>query len=179
MLYAVYSMALVVASIAAAGATEEQTGRALVDFDNGDPGAVYAKTLELASNGGLKEMNQIGEMYQYGIGVATDPASAVYWYRKAAQRGFPDAQYNLANMYKVGIGVEADFHTARYWYLRAAVQEHAFAIVELAKNLFRNSRNLGELCESYYWFKVSRSHNVEYMLPNIDKMSVVFESKCR
>ncbi len=49
-----------------------------------------------------------------------DPAAAVSWYRKAAQRGALAAAAALGEMYETGDGVPQDYHRAADWY-RVAV----------------------------------------------------------
>ena len=41
-------------------------------------------------------------MYEQGQGVAHDYAEAVKWYRKEADQGYAQAQYNLGGMYALG-----------------------------------------------------------------------------
>jgi len=38
----------------------------------------------------------LGLCYDYGIGVDKDEIEAVKWYRKAAEQGYSNAQYNLS-----------------------------------------------------------------------------------
>ena len=45
-------------------------------------------------------------MYNHSRGVERDEQEAVVWYRKAAEQGLPEAQYNLGVMYRQGRGVE-------------------------------------------------------------------------
>jgi len=61
-------------------------------------------------------------MYAKGGGVALDAASAVSWYRRAAERGYPQAQNNLGVMYDQGRGIAEDDAEAERWYRRAADQ---------------------------------------------------------
>ena len=44
------------------------------------------------------------------------------WYRKAAEQGDADAQYNLGYSYSNGEGVEKDEEEAVKWYRKAAEQ---------------------------------------------------------
>jgi len=48
-------------------------------------------------------------MYDKGQGVPQDYAEAVTWYRKAAEKGFAEAQYNLGTMCYRGQGVPQDY----------------------------------------------------------------------
>ena len=59
-------------------------------------------------------------MYGNGYGVTQDDATAVKWYRKAAEQGNADAQYNLALMYEDGKGVVQDVAYAHMWWNIAA-----------------------------------------------------------
>ena len=49
-----------------------------------------------------------------------DYDEAVKWFRKAADQGFPDAQYNLAVMYANGRGVARNDMEAVDWFRKAA-----------------------------------------------------------
>jgi TPR repeat protein len=46
-----------------------------------------------------------GLMYDKGQGVRQDHAAAASWYRKAAEQGIANAQFNLGIMYDNGEGV--------------------------------------------------------------------------
>ena len=54
-------------------------------------------------------------MYAYGRGVAKDEAEAVIWYRKAAEQGYPSAQWSLGFAYYHGEGVPQDYVEAHKW----------------------------------------------------------------
>ncbi|WP_148132454.1 tetratricopeptide repeat protein, partial [Neisseria sp. HMSC074B07] len=49
-------------------------------------------------------------------------AQAVQWYRKAAEQGLADAQYNLGMMYANGQGVRQDYAEAVRWFRKTAEQ---------------------------------------------------------
>ena len=51
-----------------------------------------------------------------------DDAEAVRWFRKVAEQGDTDAQYNLGLMYTVGSGVPQDYVLAYMWSNLAASQ---------------------------------------------------------
>jgi TPR repeat protein len=59
-------------------------------------------------------------MYDEGLGVARNDNEAVKWYRRAADQGFADAQYNLALMYETGEGVAVNQVYAYMWFDIAA-----------------------------------------------------------
>ena len=61
-------------------------------------------------------------MYNEGRGVAQIDVEAVQWFRKAADQGVAEAQYNLGIMYKDGNGVAQSDAKAAEWYRKAADQ---------------------------------------------------------
>jgi TPR repeat protein len=50
----------------------------------------------------------------------TIEAEAVYWYRKAAEQGYPPAEYDLGRMLAGGKGVRKNEAEAEAWLRRAA-----------------------------------------------------------
>ena len=64
-------------------------------------------------------------------GVAKDNAMAVFWYRKAAERGHAAAQFRLGHMFAAGRCVKEDEFSAVRWYQKAARQGNADAQKEL------------------------------------------------
>ena len=55
---------------------------------------------------------------------AGDYEDALYWYRKAARKGYDVAQYNLGVFYERGKGVAKDLKLALRWYKKAAAQDY-------------------------------------------------------
>ena len=51
-----------------------------------------------------------------------DYAQAVRWYRRAAEQGNAQAQYNLGSLYEAGNGVKKDLGKAIEWFRKAAKQ---------------------------------------------------------
>jgi predicted nucleic acid-binding Zn-ribbon protein len=62
----------------------------------------------------------VGEIFEKGLGVQPDYATAATWYRRAADRGYSRAALNLGNLYERGLGVPPDPAQALNWYRRAA-----------------------------------------------------------
>jgi TPR repeat protein len=59
--------------------------------------------------------------------VAKDLSEAANWFRKAADQGYPDAQFHLGNSCLNGEGVAKNTSEAVRWYRKAAEQGHAYA----------------------------------------------------
>jgi TPR repeat protein len=73
------------------------------------------------------EENERGDRYFYGRGVDQDYVKAMEWYRKAADQGLADGQYNVGVLHENGWGVTKDIDQAKVWYQKAADQGDAFA----------------------------------------------------
>jgi TPR repeat protein len=56
-----------------------------------------------------------------------DPAEAARWYRKAAEQGLAEAQFNLGLRYYKGEGVRKSRTMALKWFRKAAAQGHPTA----------------------------------------------------
>ena len=55
-------------------------------------------------------------MYRLGCGVQRDYDEAARWFRKAAEQGDAEAQYNLGFMYETGRGGRKDLVQAYMWF---------------------------------------------------------------
>ena len=73
----------------------------------------------------------MGNCYEKGWSVAQDYQEAVKWYRKAAEQGYAEAQYELGNCYEKGWSVAQDYQEAVKWYRKAAEKGHAKAKARL------------------------------------------------
>jgi hypothetical protein len=97
------------------------------DFDEGaqlytakDYAAAARAFLRAAEMGHPRAQLQIGYQYNYGEGVAANPAEAAKWYGRAAAQGDASAQANLGNLYERGRGVREDWVEAARWYQKSA-----------------------------------------------------------
>jgi hypothetical protein len=79
-------------------------------------------------------------MYE-SYGVPKDSVEAVKWYRKAAEQGIAEAQFNLGKMYNSGEGVPRDYVEAAKWYRKAAEQGIAEAQCLLGEMYWGVSHN--------------------------------------
>ena len=62
----------------------------------------------LARNGNARAQNNLGVMYQRGLGVAKNFQKALSWFEKAAAQNLPEANVNLGLLYFDGLGVTQD-----------------------------------------------------------------------
>ena len=83
-----------------------------------------------AEKGDVEAQLKLADSYYEGddyVGVSKDLRKAAQWYRKAAEQGVVDAQFNLGVMYGNGEGVPKDAVQAYAWFSLSAAQgdEHA------------------------------------------------------
>ena len=71
---------------------------------------------------------KLGVLHHSGRGVTPqDYGEAAKWFRKAAEQGHSEAQFNLGQMYDQGQGVPQDFGEAAKWFRKAAEQGLSWA----------------------------------------------------
>ena len=96
-----------------------------------------------------------------GKGVQQNDAEAVKWYRRAADQGHAEAQYNLGVMYDDGQGVQQDYAEAVKWYRRAAEQGHAKAQFNLG-NMYREGKGVQQdFSKAVLWFEKAASQGFD------------------
>lgn len=98
-----------------------------VAFWNGDYLLAMQEWSRKVEAGDAEAMNNIGILYNKGLGVEEDEATAAAWYRRSAVLGFATGQFNLANLLYSGNGVTRDMEQAAAWYHEAAKRGHTGA----------------------------------------------------
>lgn len=80
--------------------------------------------VERAALGGNRiAMHDLANYHFYGQGgLERDPAAALEWFTKAAERGVVDSQFNVAFLREGGQGIPEDLSVAYFWYNIAARQ---------------------------------------------------------
>lgn len=66
-------------------------------------------------------MNNIGYIYANGFGVDQDYEEAFKWYLQSAEKGNPEAAWQVGNAYYYGQGIEKDQIQAKKWFDRSSV----------------------------------------------------------
>jgi hypothetical protein len=110
------------------------TGSAWADFDDalaayrkGDFATAMDEWAILAKYGDAAAQTNIGEMYLRGEGVDKDRDIAIYWFRKAAHRDFPEAEYRLGRAH-----LGEDDEEAVRWFKTAVEHGHIQSLNSLA-----------------------------------------------
>ena len=93
---------------------------------------------------------------------------AVKWYRKAAEQGDADAQFNLALMYDYGRGVTEDDAEAVRWYRKAAEQGGARAQLNLGVMYYSGNGVLQDTIAAHMWFNIAAENGNGVGLANSD-----------
>ncbi|MGA1207813.1 MAG: tetratricopeptide repeat protein [Litorivicinaceae bacterium] len=78
--------------------------------------------LPLAREGVAEAQNNVGLMYERGLGVTQNYPEAMVWYRQAADQGLPEANLNLGLLYYSGYGTQVNDREA-YRRFRAAAAD--------------------------------------------------------
>ena len=91
-----------------------------------------ADLLERARSGDPAAQVELADLYESGVGLRDSDAEAVAWYRKAADQGYLEAQYNLGVMLFLGRPSPADTASGIVWIRKAAEAGHAEAQYNLA-----------------------------------------------
>lgn len=87
--------------------------------------------------------------------VSNEDLIAFYWYKKAAEHGVAEAQFNLALMYEKGQGVPQDYEKAFHWYQQAAEQGFPAAQHNLGIIYYKGQGVPQDYQKAYQWFSLS------------------------
>lgn len=115
-----------------------------------------------AREGNAVAQNVLGMAYKYGEGGPQDDALSLNWFKKAAQQGDADAQFNLGRIYGIATGpvygrqraVPRDDVTAAYWYRKAAEQGYTPAQLNLGQMYAQGSPAFPrDLAQAHFWLQ--------------------------
>jgi hypothetical protein len=83
-------------------------GGEYVDFDRANMKTALTVWMEAAQAGDPEAQNNVGEIYERGLGEEANYEAAAIWYQKAVDQGYTRAMFNLGTLYEQGLGVPAD-----------------------------------------------------------------------
>jgi TPR repeat protein len=129
----------------------------------------FSKNKALAHKGDPIGQRNLGLCYSNGYGLPRGidkiiqyHAEAAKWYRKAAEQGLADAQFDLAEIYRFGSpGVAENPEEAYGWYRCAAEQGHPEAQVKLGYCYMNGSGIPKDDVEAVRWFRKSAKQGFE------------------
>lgn len=80
----------------------------------------FNQIINAAEQGDPSAQNRVGEMYEYGQGVARNLNEAFQWFKRASEGGSVEGRHNLARAHNFGSGTPQNFTTAEKLYLMGA-----------------------------------------------------------
>ena len=86
---------------------------------------------KIAATNRIAAQYYIAVCYEQGIGVEKNLTQAFAMYRKAAERGLPDAMYHIAAFYKDGVVVSQDISREREWLNRYSQRGGKFVLPDI------------------------------------------------
>ncbi len=90
-----------------------------------------------------------------------DDAKAVRWFRRGAEQGDAEAQFNLGFMYSEGRGVPQDYAEAVRWYRRGAVQGFAGAQYNLGGMYLEGRGVPQDYVQAHMWINLAAAQGDE------------------
>ena len=124
-------------------------------YGSPDTGQAIEWFRKAAAQGHAPAEFQLGQLYDFGFGVAQDDALALTWYRKAAEHGSAAAQRTLGELYKKGRAVAADATEAVRWFRLAAEADDLRAQYQLGQMYFDGAGVTRDYLAAYVWFTVA------------------------
>ncbi len=121
-----------------------------------------------AETGGAEAWTRYARSLVTGPQQFRDPAAAMTWYRKAADKGYAPAQVGIGDLYAGGLGVREDHYRAQEWYNTATrLSKNAEAYFKVGEGYFRGlgaPQDYGAAL-SYYRVAAAQGHPVaQYLL---------------
>ena len=98
---------------------------------------------------------QMGQLFDFGFGVAQSDREALAWYRKAAEHGSAPGQRAVGDFYRKGRTVPADAAEAARWYRRAADGDDVRAQYQLGQMFFDGAGVTRDYASAYVWFTLA------------------------
>jgi len=89
-------------------------------LDRSHYASAYRSFKPLADEGVAEAQNNLGFLFQNGLGVRRNYNTAIKWYQSAADQGLAEAEHNLGILNYRGHGVAQSYSIARRWFNKAA-----------------------------------------------------------
>jgi TPR repeat protein len=89
-------------------------------IDRNHYAAAYRSFKPLADEGIAEAQNNLGFLFQNGLGVRRNYNTAIKWYQSAADQGLAEAEHNLGILNYRGHGLAQSYQIARRWFKKSA-----------------------------------------------------------
>ncbi len=112
-------------------------------------------------------MNDLGGVFEYGLGVPKNLTTALEWYERASEFGHTGAMTHLGELSEKGAGVPRDFGTARHWYEKAAMLGDAVSMNSLADLL----RETGDPTAALNWYRKAAEQGLASAMRSLGELA--------
>ncbi len=130
-------------------------------FRDGDYKAAYEAWLPLAQQGNAAAQQNLGILYNKGLGREVDLVEAAKWYRRAARGGNANAQTKMGVFLARGLGIARDYTQAAGWFREAAEQHHPEAQYNLGILYATGSGVEQDRVQALMWLNLAHEAGVE------------------
>ncbi len=110
---------------------------------------LFPKILKLSEAGDIFAQNELADMYLYGFGTDVDIKKAIYWLKKAGDRGFWRPINKLGEVYLSDGRIKKDVKAARECFKKAADMGYGEAEANLGYLYYNEKPNSPEKCAWY------------------------------
>nr|WP_242651932.1 tetratricopeptide repeat protein [Clostridium botulinum] len=111
-------------------------------------------------------MNIIGEMYYK----EQNYKEAMYWYKKASEKGNSTSMNKIGVMYYEGKGVEQDYKKAMYWYKKSSQEGNFTAMSNIGFMYYSGQGVTQDYKKAMYWYKKSYKEGNSGVMRDIGSM---------
>jgi TPR repeat protein len=127
---------------------QQEWNRLYAKYEKGQYEEVLSQLVQLADHGNMQAQVVLGLMHRYGQGVSQNAVLAENYYMKAAQRGYPQAEFNLGTFYLS----QTRHQEAEPWLKKAAESGYAKSQYNLGQ-LYASDSRLRDLSEAFRWYQ--------------------------
>lgn len=123
-------------------------------YEKGDYATALKALLPIADQGDPQALYLVGSMFFEGKGVMQDRRAGAALLRFAADKGYAEAELQLAIMYQYGDGVPKRADNSLYWNRRAA--EHGLPLAQWGMGVRAWAGEMGskDRVQAYMWFSL-------------------------
>ena len=111
-------------------------------------------------------MNDLGGVFEYGLGVPKNLPTAIEWYERAAGLGHTGAMAHLGELNENGVKIPQDLENARRWYAKAAMLGDPVSMNALA-NLIKQA---GDLPAAVDWYRKAAERGIASAMSSLGEL---------
>ena len=125
-----------------------------------------------ANQGDADAQFNLALLYYHGVGTPHDNRYAIYWYKKAAEQGHVQAQYELGRLYLFSGDDEVpqDYKQSVYWHTKAAEQGHILAQYKLGHMYEYGDEGPQDYKQAFFWYTKAAELGHYFAKKDRDKM---------